>query len=295
MKTDSRLKLAVQKSGRLNKGSISILEKAGIKFEISGNKLTGQCDNFPLDIILVRDDDIPSYVNTNACDIGIVGFNELEEQILSKDIDKNIDIAMRLGFGKCRLSLAVPNNFEYNGISSLTDKKIATSYPNSLKKFFDSLGQKSKVVKISGSVEIAPSMNVADAVCDLVSTGATLKANSLKEVDTILESEAVLIGSRSLSAEKIEIFRKLQERLKGVIKASKSKYIMMNAPKDAVEDIKKIIPGLEHPTVTPLLGTPDKIAIHVVTPEFIFWETMEKLKELGASSILVVPIEKILA
>jgi ATP phosphoribosyltransferase len=290
-----RLRLAIQKSGRLSEKSIALLKQAGIQFEISKGKLIGKCEDFPLDLLLVRDDDIPGYVNTGACEIGIVGFNEVDEQILSLGTKgNNVEISKRLGFGKCRLSLAIEQAENYQGLGWFEGKRIASSYPGSLNKFLVENGVQADIIKIAGSVEIATGMGVADGICDLVSTGSTLKSNGLKEVETIFESEAVLISSSSLSPEKKQILTRLIKRIEGVIKASKSKYIMMNAPKDSVGDIKSIVPSMEEPTIMPLMGVEDKVAIHVVAPEYIFWETIEKLKEVGASSILVVPIEKIL-
>lgn len=290
-----RIKLAIQKSGRLFDNSISILKSAGIHFEITKGKLICECEDFPLDLLLVRDDDIPGYVESNACDIGVVGFNELEEKVLAVKDKPDTTILKRLGFGKCRLSLATPNDFIYEGLGSLEGKRVATSYPQALAKFFKNEKVNAEVVEVAGSVEIAPGMGYADIICDLVSTGSTLRSNSLKEVETIFESEAVLVGNGNISEDKKKIVQRLLTRIEGVLKASRSKYIMMNAPLASLADIKSVIPSMEEPTVLPLADSKDKVAVHVVAPEYIFWETMEKLKQLGATSILVVPIEKILA
>jgi len=292
-----RLKLAIQKSGRLSQRTIELLKQAGISFEISKGKLIGQCEDFPLDLLLVRDDDIPGYVNSGACDLGVVGFNEVDEQIfseLSDSVENNTEIVKKLGFGKCRLSLAIEQTEEFDGLTWLNGKRIASSYPSSLSKFLSDNKIDAEIIKIAGSVEIATGMGVADAICDLVSTGSTLKSNGLKEVATVLNSEAILISRKVLSVEKRDTLDRFLQRINGVIKASKSKYIMMNAPKNAIDDIKAIVPSMEEPTVMPLSGSDDKVAIHVVAPENVFWETIEKLKLAGASSVLVVPIEKIL-
>ena len=228
-----RLTLAIQKSGRLSEKSLDLLKKSGIHFEIPKGKLIASCDDFPLDLLLVRDDDIPGYVESRACDIGIVGFNEVDERIFSEKKSPRTSIERRLGFGKCRLSLAVPNDANYNGLGWFNGKRVATSYPGSLGAFFREKGIAAEIVTISGSVEIAPGMGVSEGVCDLVSTGSTLKSNSLREVDTIYESEAVLIGDAKLSKGKSDILKRLIKRIDGVQKASRSKYIMMNAPKDS--------------------------------------------------------------
>lgn len=290
----TRLRLAVQKSGRLSQKSIDLLKGCGIHFEMSKGRLICSCEDFPLDLLLVRDDDIPGYIENLACDIGIVGLNEVEEKVFSTGEKYSTEITRRLGFGKCRLSLAVNKGEKVSGIEWFHGKKIASSYPRATKKFLNKRGVKAEIVEIAGSVEIAPGMGFADAISDLVSSGATLHSNGLKETHTIFESESVLIRNEKLSSEKEEILSRLLKRIDGVLKASTSKYIMMNAPKSAIEDIKKVVPGLEEPTIVPLSGADDKVAIHVVAPESVFWETMENLKLAGASSILVVPIEKIL-
>lgn len=291
---EDRLKLAIQKSGRLSEKSIELLKRSGIHFELARGKLIARCEDFPLDLLLVRDDDIPGYVESNACDVGIVGYNEVDERIFSLKTSPKTKVVRKLDYGKCRLSIAVPNSCEYRGVDWLDGKRIATSYPNSLGFFLRENNISAEIVEISGSVEIATGMGVAEAICDLVSTGSTLASNSLIEVETIFESEAVVIGSSKLSKKKSDILTRLLTRIDGVQKALRSKYIMMNAPKTALEQIKSMVPGLEEPTVMPLAGSDNRVAVHVVAPEQIFWETMENLKKAGASSILVVPIEKIL-
>ena len=292
------IRLAVQKSGRLNDRTLDLLRRAGIDFDAPKNRLVCKAYNFPIEIMLVRDDDIPGYVRGGACDLGIVGFNEYHEQIESIEKNTSVEIVRKLGFGKCRLGLAVPSDraLEFQTPENFAGKRIATSYPNSLKYYFEKAGVSGvETVDIAGSVEIAPSMGIADAICDLVSTGQTLKANGLSESATLFESEAVLIGDlKRLEPKQAEEAELLLKRIDGVMKAARSKYIMMNAPKEAVQKIQEVVPGLESPTVLPLTGQEGKVAVHVVAAEEVFWETMEHLKELGASSILVVPIEKML-
>ena len=245
--------------------------------------------------MLVRDDDIPDYVRDGVCDCGIVGLNELNERVLDRYPDApKVEIVRPLGFGRCRLSIAVPDKYDYTGGASLKGMRIATSHPVILERYLASNGIAAEVVKINGAVEVAPAIGVADAICDLVSTGATLQSNGLREVETILISEAVLFtSSSSLSPEKQALFNKITSRIEGVLRAQKARYVMMNAPKNAIERISAIIPGMERPTIMPLGNCEDKVAIHAVTYEEVFWDAMEKLKELGASSILVTPIEKI--
>jgi ATP phosphoribosyltransferase len=250
--------------------------------------------------MLVRDDDIPAYVADGICHLGIVGQNVANEKHLN-DPTKDptaIQTLLSLGFGGCRLSLAVPEEMDYTGPSRLNGLKIATSYPNCLKKFLNQFGVEAQIVKLSGSVEIAPGLKIADAICDLVSTGGTLKSNGLKEVTSVLESEAVLIRtSQLLSASLIEDLERLMQRIQGVVYAAQSKYIMMNAPRDSLNQIRSILPGMEEPSVIPLgpLGlNSDRIAIHAVAREPLFWETIESLKAVGATSILVLAIEKVI-
>ncbi len=296
MKNDKRLRLAIQKTGRLNTKSISILQQAGITFEGINGNLVLSSPEFPLDLMLLRSSDIPEYVRDGVCDLGIVGFNVLEEAVYSRDGQSGVSVSRQLGFGKCRLSMAVPKEAGISNIAQLQGKKIATSYPSTLRKFLNSANVDAEITQISGSVEIAPAMGIADAICDLVSTGGTLASNGLKEIGQILESQAVLIqtGSQQDDA-KLALLDRFYARVDGVMKARRKKYIMMNAPASKVEAIREFIPGMEAPTVVPLSGSDGKMeAIQAVAQENIFWETMEQLKEIGASSILVVPIEKII-
>lgn len=298
----ARLRLALQKSGRLTERSHDLLTRCGLTFNFSKDKLFSESENFPLDLMLVRDDDIPEYVSDGICELGIVGLNVVEEYQQQKKITANpIKVLKKLGFGNCRLSIAVPVGRPYDGPESLKHFRIATSYPGTLRAYLARLGIDAQVVELSGSVEIAPKLQVADAICDLVSTGATLRSNGLREVETIFQSECALVQTgqtgqtgREMTKEKSDIIASLTRRIEGVIKASQSKYIMMNAPRSALPAIRKILPGMEAPTVISLGENGDKIAIHSVSQENIFWDTMEKLKLEGASSILVVPIEKII-
>lgn len=290
----TRIKLAVQKSGRLSEKTKRLLNACGIDFQVEKGRLVNSCENFPMDILFVRDDDIPNYVAEGTCDIGVVGFNELSERAYSQLKNGQMEIAEKLGFGKCRLSIAVKNGEAVETVSDLDGKRIATSYPEVLGRFLSGNGVDAKIVEIQGSVEIAPSLGVSDAICDLVSTGATLAANELVEKFSILQSEACLVKNSDIDLTRQTLIEALCLRIRGVLKAESSKYIMMNAPKTAVEKITEVISGLEKPTVMPLMGDDDKVAIHVVARETVFWETIESLKEAGASSVLVVPIEKIL-
>ena len=298
MNPSTRLRVAIQKSGRLSEKSFALLRACGLEFDWRQNKLLCACTNFPLDLMLVRDDDIAEFVTDGVCELGIVGQNMLEETLLERgERDKSgVRILEHLGFGGCRLSIALPENQSYETPQTLDGLKIATSYPATLQNFLDENNLSAEVLHLSGSVEIAPALQIADAICDLVSTGSTLRSNGLKEVQTILKSESVLIQTgHTFSAEKNDVINKLEQRLKGVLRAAKTKYIMMNAPLSALEDIKALIPGMEDPSVIPLGSSGERVAIHAVAREPDFWGTMEKLKEIGASSILVVPIEKIYA
>ena len=293
-----RLKIAIQKSGRLNEKSLGLLTKSGIEIDFVKDRLINVCRNFPIEIMLVRDDDIPAYVADRVCDLGIVGENIVQESVLN-NADKDsttIQILKALNFGSCRLSLAVPEHQDFKGIGELTGRRIATSYPNCLSVFLEKNRIAASIIELNGSVEIAPSLKIADAICDLVSSGATLKSNGLKEVATLFESQAVLIRkSQALSPQLERDLERLLQRFSGVIQASESKYIMMNAPKDALPQIKRLLPGMEEPSIMPLGERGERIAIHAVARETMFWETMESLKALGASSILVLAIEKVIA
>lgn len=289
-----RLRIAIQKKGRLNNDSTNLLNRCGLKFRISNNALLTRCEQLPIDILLVRDDDIPTLVMDGVCDLGIVGENVLFEKSFPTNCSYEIKIA--LGFGRCRLAIATPENFQFDDLQSLNGLKIATSYPNLLQKFINENNFKAEILPISGSVEIAPSLSMADAICDLVSTGRTLEENNLKEIITIIQSQAVLIKTmKTLSEDKQKMIDLLLPRISGVLKAEASKYILFHAPKSALDEIKRILPGFETPTIMPLAGFDDKVAVHLMSTEAIFWDTLEKLKQAGASSILVLPIEKMMS
>lgn len=291
--SNDRIRMAVQKSGRLTEKTFDLLSRCGLRFNSSKGALLAQCENFPLDLLMLRDDDIPEYVGEGTCELGIVGENVLREKSLKDEFECNT--LAHLGFGRCRLSLAVPISAEYLGFNWFQNKRIATSYPLLLQKFLDQNKIKGSVIELSGSVEVAPTLGVAEAICDLVSTGSTLKSNGLKEVEVLLESESVLIQSPiELNIEKCEAIGRLLIRIEGLQKADSHKYVMMNAPRSSLTSLKKILPGMEHPSIMSLEGDEDKVAVHAVCREEVFWSTIEKLKAAGASSILVLPIEKIM-
>ncbi|QUE30687.1 ATP phosphoribosyltransferase [Francisella philomiragia] len=292
-----RLRVAVQKKGRLYDNSMELFNKIGIKVEFSSkSNLLCHSINAPIDFLFVRDDDIPTLVNGNVCDFGIVGENVLEEYLLSiKNTTKKNDIikTKKLGFGYCRLSIAVPNDAS-DDISTLKNTRIATSYPHLVQKFSDENNLNLDPLSISGSVEIAPNLQMSSSICDLVSTGRTLEENNLKEIHTIMKSQAILIRSNeSFGAELEEYYQLLLRRIEGVKHAQERKYIMFHIDKDSIDTIAHILPGHEGQTIMPLYGD-TKVAIHLVTKEGVFWGTLEKLKAAGASSILVLPIEKML-
>ena len=298
MRDSKRLRVAIQKSGRLADKSISLLAKCGIEFDLRRDRLFHSCREFPLDLMLVRDDDIPDYVADGVCDLGIVGENVVLERVIcaSNRPGGRVEVIQQLGFGACRLSVAMPERASEMSAASLSGKRIATSYPNCLRRYLDDNRIDASILELTGSVEIAPSLGIADAVCDLVSTGGTLKSNGLREFETLFESQAVLLRRTEVLAEEMEqTISRLTQRIRGVLTASKAKYIMMNAPSSSLEKIRKIIPGLEEPSVMPLGQDGARIAIHAVASEEIFWETIESLKAVGASSILVLPIEKVVA
>ena len=289
----TNLRIAIQKSGRLSDKCLDLLNRCGLQFDARKRTLIARAKDHPVELMLVRDDDIPNYVRDGVCDIGIVGLNELEEKIGPSN--DNVQIVRRLGFGSCRLSMAWPKSKPYDGLESFSGKRIATSYPNILNNYLKQKNIVAEAVEISGSVEVAPSIGVADAICGLVSTGATLESDGLEEVLTILKSEAVLVRNlRSLDDQKEALIQKLLQRVDSTLLAKNAKYIMMNAPKTSIDQITKLIPGMEDPTVMPLSYDENKVAIHAVAKEDVVWETMEQLKEAGASSILVLPIEKII-
>ena len=286
---NNRLTIAMQKNGRLSDESQKILQKSGVKFRSRDGKLLIRSNSFPIDILFVRDDDIPSLVNNGDADLAIIGENELLEKTISKNL-LNIKKILKLGFSKCRLSFAIPENDNY---IDLNNKKVATSYPNIVNNYFKENSINASVVDIHGSVELTPHIGISDCICDLVSSGATLEANNLKEVVTILESEAVLIQNSDLDSSKLDLANKLINRINGVINARESKYVMLNANVNNVKNICSLLPGSESPTIIPLEDE-NKVAIHALCQEPVFWETMEELKVNGASSILVMPIEKVL-
>lgn len=284
-----RLRIAIQKSGRLNEESTSLLKECGISFETSrGNdRLIADARNFPAQLLFLRDDDIPGYVADGVVDIGIVGENVVAEKGAS------LRTVEALGFSRCRLSLAVPKSQTYENLSDLAGKRIATSYPRLLEAFLAERSVSAQIHEISGSVEIAPGIGLSDAICDLVSSGSTLWTNGLREVETILHSQAVLVASDSLTAEKEEIVEKLLFRVRAVLRARQSKYVLLNAPLAAVERITAILPGMKSPTVVPL-AMEGWCSIHSVLNEDEFWENIEELRAAGAEGILVVPIEKMI-
>ncbi len=281
-----KLTIAIQKSGRLHEDSLRLLKECGIDISNGGNKLKSTAANFPLEVFFLRDDDIPQYVEDAVADAGIVGENVVFEKA------KAVDVREKLGFGKCRLSIAVGRNEAYDK-SFLQGKRIATSYPVILQQYLKEQNIQADIHEISGSVEIAPGIGLAEAICDLVSSGSTLLTNGLKEVETILHSQAVLIQHQSLSEEKLAILKKLLFRIRAVKKAQKNKYILLNAPNEKLEAIINLLPGMKSPTVLPL-ATGGWSSVHSVIDENDFWNIIEQLKEEGAQGILVVPIEKMI-
>ncbi len=294
-----RLKLAVQKSGRLTDPSLDLLARCGLKLSRGKDQLMGYGENMPLDVLFVRDDDIPDLVQEDVCDLGLVGLNVLEEKRLElrdRGHAARFQQVRVLDFGRCRLCLAVPEGVSYEGPGSLRGKRIATTYPYLLQKYLRERDVTADIVTLSGAVEIAPRLGRADLICDLVSTGSTLQANHLREVETVLESHAVLIRTPLvLPPEKDEWVERLMMRIDGVQQVKESKYIMLHAPRSALTEIRRLLPGSESPTIIPLEGHPDKVAVHAVCRENVFWETLESLKKAGASALLVLPVEKMLA
>lgn len=283
----NKLRLAIQKSGRLSDDSLKLVKETGISFTKGGGKLKADADNFPLEFLFLRDDDIPGYVADGIADIGIIGENvAVEKNKATKELKQ-------LGFSKCRLSIGIPKNIEYSGVNDLNGLNIATSYPYLLQRFLDKHKVKAKIHEISGSVEIAPSIGLADAVCDIVSSGSTLISNGLKEVETIFKSQAVLIGSEGLSAEKQETLNNFLFRIDAVLNARNTKYIMLNAPNKSLDKIISLLPGVKSPSITPL-AEEGWSSLHSVVDENQFWDVIESLREAGAQGILVLPIEKII-
>jgi len=290
----SRLHIALQRSGRLSDLSRDLLRESGLRIEAGKNSLSARAANFPADLMFVRDDDIPTFVTDGACELGIVGQNVLEEFALGSN-ERGFDVLAELGFGQCSLRIAAPERLSYEGAQSLSGQRIATSYPRLLRRFLDERKVDAEVVQMKGAVELAPRLEIAPYICDLVSTGATLEANGLRPVETVLKSQAVLIRTRKpLDEEREAIAGQLLSRIDGVLATKESKYIMLNASEEALERITSLLPGAEAPTILPLHGRPGHFAVHAVCQESVFWETLQKLKGAGASAILVVPIEKMM-
>lgn len=281
----SKLKIAIQKSGRLSEKSLELLKECGIKLSNNDRKLITTAKNFPIELLFLRDDDIPQYVEQGVADIGILGENEVWEK------DKKVDEIRKLGFANCKLSLAIPKDEKYTGLNYFQNKKIATSYPKILQKFFDSKNIQVEIEEIGGSVEIAPGIGLSDAIFDIVSSGSTLIMNSLKEVEVVANSEAVIIANKKLTTEKQAILEKLLFRIQAVKNSNEFKYILLNAPNEAIPEICDILHGMKSPTILPLALT-GWSSVHTVVKEDEFWDVIDKLKDVGAQGILIVPIEK---
>lgn len=281
------LRIAVQSKGRLYEETMQLLEESDIKLSTSKRTLLVQASNFPVEVLFLRDDDIPQTVATGVADLGIVGENEFEERA------EDADIVKRLGFSKCRLSLAIPGDVDYPGVSWFEGKKIATSYPGILTRYLQEQGVRAEIHVITGSVEVSPGIGLADGIFDIVSSGSTLVSNRLKEVEVVMRSEALLIGHKRMSEEKREILRELLFRIDAVKTAEDKKYVLMNAPREKVDAIVSLLPGMKSPTVMPL-AQEGWCSVHTVLDEKCFWEIIGKLKALGAEGILVLPIEKMI-
>lgn len=294
----ARIKVAIQKSGRLTDRSLELLERCGLKYTRGRDQLIGYGENMPVDVLLVRDDDIPGLVRDDVCDLGVVGMNVLEErrlQFLAEGVTEPFRVVRPLDYGRCHLAFGYPEDGPVRSLAELPGRRIATSYPRIVQDFLRRNAIAAQVVEFSGAVEIAPSLGRADVICDLVSTGATLAANRLREGETILDSQAVLIQTpREVPPAKTEWIARLLQRIDGIMQVRESKYVMMNAPVSALAEIARLLPGADAPTVIPLEGRGDKVAVHVVCRENVFWETLENLKKAGASSLLVLPVEKML-
>lgn len=290
----TRLHIALQKSGRLSDASRELLRDAGFRIQSGKNSLTARVENFPAELMFVRDDDIPTFVCDGVCEFGIVGQNVLEE-FAAGSAEPGYEVLAELGFGRCSLKIAAPESTAYDGPRSLAGQRIATSYPRLVERFLRDHGLEATIVPMNGAVELAPRLQIANFVCDLVSTGATLEANGLRPFETVLESQAVLVRTRkALDAQRTEIAAGLMSRIDGVLATKESKYIMLNAPSEALKRITDLLPGAEAPTILPLHGRPGHFAVHAVCQESVFWETLQKLKSAGASAILVIPIEKMM-
>jgi ATP phosphoribosyltransferase len=287
--TNGRMKIAIQRNGRLTEDSVALLRACGLSFEFQKQSLYSPCSNFDLDVLAIRDDDIPEYVQDGVADLGIIGENVLQER------NARVHILAALGFGGCKLMISVPQRSAIRKVSDLHGRRIGTTYPIILKAFLRDNKVKAEIIKLSGSVELAPSLNVADVICDIVSTGTTAKMNGLRTFCTVLESQAVLVANPAAMRDKNKraIIDRLMIRVQGSQEASGKRYLMMNAPADSVARLKRVIPSLKSPTVVPLAET-GMVAIHSVVAEDVFWDVMEKLKKAGASDIIVVPIETII-
>ena len=282
-----KIKIAIQKSGRLSENSIELLKECGIKVTNGDRKLKTVASNFPMEVLFLRDDDIPQYVEQGVADIGILGENEVWEQ------NKNVQIVEQLGFGGCRLSLAIPKDDDYNGVDYFNNKRIATSYPKILSKFFDAKGIKVDIEALGGSVEIATSIGLADGIFDIVSTGSTLIMNGLKEVETVVRSQAVLISNKNLSLIKKQLLDEMLFRIKAYKNGKGKKYVLLNAPNEVIPDIVRILPGMRSPSILPLADE-GWSSVHSVINDDDFWEIIDELKRHGAEGILVIPIEKMI-
>ncbi len=299
----NRIQFAIQKSGRLADQSLSLLERSGLHFARSKDKLFWYGRNLPVDLLLVRDDDIPRLLIEGVCQLGIVGENVAEEKLLEyrrlerrHRSDVKLDRLGRLGFGHCELKLAVPEGSQARSIADLAGKRVATSYPRLTRRFLDDNGVEAEIIKLNGAVEIAPSLGTADAIVDLVSTGTTLRANHLKAIEPVMGSQAALYRCpQALDSESERLVDKLLTRICGVQKAAETKYVMLHAPRERLTDIATILPGAEAPTILPLEGQTERVAVHAVCTEQVFWEHLEELKAAGASAVLVLPVEKMLA
>jgi len=281
----TKLRIAIQKSGRLNEESLQILKNCGVSIDNGKDQLKASARNFPMEVFYLRNGDIPQYLRDGVVDIAIIGENVLIEK------GGDIDIVEKLGFSKCRVSLAVPKSIKYNSVNDFQGKRIATSYPNTVREYLKEKGVEADLHIINGSVEIAPNIGLADAICDIVSSGSTLFKNNLKEVEVMLKSEAVLAVSKKITSERRVILSKLQFRIKSVLQARQSKYVLLNAPNDRLDDILRLLPGMRSPTVLPLAEV-GWSSVHTVINKDKFWEVIDELKQAGAEGILVCPIEK---
>jgi ATP phosphoribosyltransferase len=291
-----RIRVAIQKSGRLSENSQALLQSCGLRFARSKDQLFWYGQDFPVDLLLVRDDDIPRLLLDGVCELGIVGENIAEEVMLDRNGGGGLNQLRQLDFGGCRLALAVPEDSNASSAQDLDGKRVATSYPALTRHLLEQKGVTASIVELSGSVEIAPGLGTADAISDLVSTGTTLRANHLRELQVLFKSTAALYASAvKMSPEREALLKRLLARLDGVLQAQESKYVMLHAPRTRLEEIRQLLPGAEHPTIMELEGQPERVALHAVCRETLFWEHLEALKGAGATAILVLPVEKMLA